>query len=86
VDNGADVTGKKLSHMKYFSKRSDSLRFYAYLCHVMCDLLVLKRSTKVSEKSDMTKSWATFCCSGTYKKSQAKVLRNLGKRKNKESI
>ena len=41
-------------------------------------LLVFKRSTKVSEKSDMTKSWATFCCSGTYKKNQTKVLRNLG--------
>ena len=35
-------------------------------------LLVLKRSTKVSEKSDMTKSWATFCCSGTYKKIKLK--------------
>ena len=30
-------------------------------------LLVLNCSTKVSEISDMTKSWATFCCSGTYK-------------------
>ena len=40
-------------------------------------LLVFKRSTKVSEKSDKTKSWATFCCSGTYKKSLTKVLRNL---------
>ena len=25
------------------------------------------RNTKVSENSDMAKSWATFCCSGTYK-------------------
>ena len=32
-------------------------------------LLVFKRDTKVSEKSDMAKSWATFCCSGTYKES-----------------
>jgi len=42
-------------------------------------LLVLICSTKVSEKSDMAKSWAarlcrftrrrTFCCSGTYKES-----------------
>ena len=32
-------------------------------------LLVLKRSTKISEKSDMTKSWTTFCCPGTYKNS-----------------
>jgi len=40
-------------------------------------LLVLNCSTKVSEISEMTKSWAarlcrfarrrTFCCSGTYK-------------------
>ena len=42
VDNGADVTGKKLSHVKYSSKRSDSLRFYAYLCHVMCDFACLE--------------------------------------------
>ena len=41
-------------------------------------LLVFKRSTKVSEKSDITKSWATFCCPGTYKKGKIKVLRNLG--------
>jgi len=41
-------------------------------------LLVFKRDTKVSEKSDMAKSFATFCCSGTYKESQTKVLRNLG--------
>ena len=32
-------------------------------------LLVFKRDTKVSEKSDMVKSWAIFCCSGTYKNS-----------------
>ena len=24
-------------------------------------------NTKISENSDMAKSWATFCCSGTYK-------------------
>ena len=49
---------------------SDFLRFYLYFCHVIDDfLLVLKRSTKVSEKSDMAKSWATFFCSGTYKES-----------------
>ena len=49
---------------------SDFLRFYLYFCHVIDDfLLVLKRSTKLSEKSDMAKSWATFCCPGTYKES-----------------
>ena len=41
VDNGADVTGKKLSHMKYSSKRSDFLRFYAYLCHGIDDFACL---------------------------------------------
>ena len=41
VDNGADVTGKKLSHMKYSSKRSDFLRFYLYLCHVIDDFACL---------------------------------------------
>ena len=57
VDNGADVTGKKLSHVKYSSKRSDSLRFYLYLCHVNADFLsCLFCSTKISEKSDMAKS------------------------------
>ena len=30
-------------------------------------LLVLNCSTKVSEKSDMAKSWAIFYCPGTYK-------------------
>jgi len=32
-------------------------------------LLVFICSTKVSEKSDMAKSWATFCCPGNYKES-----------------
>ncbi len=32
---------KKLSHMKYSSKRSDFLRFYAYLCHVIDDFACL---------------------------------------------
>ncbi|MBR3471452.1 MAG: hypothetical protein IKH22_02540, partial [Prevotella sp.] len=35
----------------------------------LMNLLVLNCSTKISEKSDMAKSWATFCCSGTYKES-----------------
>ena len=25
------------------------------------------RNTKISENPDMTKSWAAFCCPGTYK-------------------
>ena len=49
---------KSLSHVKYSSKSGDFLRFYAYLCHVITILLVLICSTKISEKSDMTKSWA----------------------------
>ena len=35
-------------------------------------LLVLICSTKVSEKSDMVKSWTNFCCSGAYKKVKLK--------------
>ena len=70
IDNGTHVTRKYPSHINYSSKMSDFLRFYFYLCHVIDDfLLVLKRSTKVSEKSDMAKSRATFCCPGTYKES-----------------
>jgi len=34
-------TGKKLSHVKYSSKRSDFLRFYDYLCHVIDDFACL---------------------------------------------
>jgi hypothetical protein len=33
------------------------------------NLFVLICSTKISEISDMAKSWATFCCSGSYKES-----------------
>ena len=44
------------------------IKFYLYLCHVLLRFtLVLICNTKISEKSDMAKSWATFCCSGTYK-------------------
>ena len=39
-----------------------------YLCHVILEFCLSSfRNTKVSENSDMAKSWATFCCSGTYK-------------------
>jgi len=41
VLNAVDVTGKKLSNMKYSSKRSDFLRFYLYLCHVIDDFACL---------------------------------------------
>ena len=37
VDNRTYITGKFLSHVKNSSKRSDFLRFYAYLCHVIED-------------------------------------------------
>ena len=46
-----------LPHVKYSSKRSDSLRFYLYLCHVLLRfMLVLNFNTKISGKSDMAKS------------------------------
>ena len=35
VDNRTHKTGKLLPHMKNSSKRSDFLRFYAYLCPVI---------------------------------------------------
>ncbi len=34
--------GKKLSYVKYSSKRSDFLRFYLYLCHVIDDFACLE--------------------------------------------
>ena len=36
-DYRTNKTGKMLPHMKYSSKRSDFLRFHAYLCHVIDD-------------------------------------------------
>ena len=33
---------RQASHVKYSSKRSDSLRFYAYLCHVIDDFACLE--------------------------------------------
>ena len=35
-------TGKFISHVKYSSKRSDSLRFYLYICHVIDDFACLE--------------------------------------------
>ena len=40
-----------------------------FCLHLLCHwwiLLVFNHSTKVSEKYDMAKSLATFCCSGVY--------------------
>ena len=42
VDNRTYKTGKQLSHVKYSSKRSDSLRFYAYLCYAIEDFTCLE--------------------------------------------
>ena len=48
---------KRLSYVKYPSKRSAFLRLNLYLCHVIDDFLfILNCSTMVSEKSDMAKS------------------------------
>ena len=57
-----------LHNREYASKRSEFFGFYCYLCHVCYTFYCLWiRNTKISEKSNMTKSWATFCCPGTYK-------------------
>ena len=37
VDYRIHKTGKMLPHVKFSSKRSDFLRFYLYLCHVIDD-------------------------------------------------
>ena len=50
---------EKLSYVKYFSKRSDFLRFYSYLCTAFMILLVLNCSNKESEKLIGQKSWAS---------------------------
>ena len=44
---------------------SDFICTFAMSCY---DLRLFSNcNTKISEKSDMAKSWVTFCCSGTYK-------------------
>ena len=37
VDYRTHKTGKMLTHVKYSSKKSNFLRYYAYLCHVIDD-------------------------------------------------
>ena len=41
VSNRTDVTVKFLHHVKNSTERSDFLRFYAYLCHVIDDFACL---------------------------------------------
>ena len=73
IDNGTHVTRKYPSHINYSSKMSDFLRFYLYFCHVIDDfLLVLKRSTKVSEKSDMANPGQLFFAQELIKKVKLK--------------
>ena len=51
------------------AERSDFVWFNCYLWHVCYAFYCLWiRNTKISEKSNMTNSWSTFCCPGTYKK------------------
>jgi hypothetical protein len=64
--------------VKFFTPNSEFLGFYVYLCHVIDDFLVLFCNTKISEKSDKAKSWATFYCPITYKEKLTKVMWNLG--------
>ena len=40
---------------------------FVFLPCLMRFCLIFFCNTKLSESSDMTKSWATFCCSGYYK-------------------
>ena len=48
---------------EYSSKRSVCLRFNLYFCHVYRRILLFSFcSTKISENSDMAKSWAARFC------------------------
>ena len=40
--------GKLLPHVKYSSKRSDFLIFYAYLCHAIDDFVAQELITKLN--------------------------------------
>ena len=73
IDNGTHVTRKYPSQINNSSKMSNFLRFYLYFCHVIDDfLLVLKRSTKVSEKSDMANPGQLFVAHELIKKVKLK--------------
>ena len=65
--NGSDVFIQffMLSCVKYSSKRSVFSDFMFIFAMSLMILLLLNCSTKASEKSDIAKSWTTFCCSGT---------------------
>ena len=59
VDNRWNHGVKLLHDWKNASKRCEFFWFYLYLCHVLLRfMLVLNCNTKISEKSDMAKSWA----------------------------
>ena len=83
VDYRIHKTGKMLPHMKYSSKRSDFLRFYAYLCHVIDDFCLfwfaaLRQVKNLTWQNPELLGFAAcrkqelFCCSGTYKKVKLK--------------
>ena len=66
--NGTAFWWKISADGKNSSKRCEFLRFNLYFCHVILEFCLFSFcNTKISENSDMAKSWATFCCSGTYK-------------------
>jgi hypothetical protein len=46
---------------------SDFIRTFAILCFVSIENLFFYGNTKISEFSDATKPWVTFCCSGFLK-------------------
>ena len=43
------------------------ISFNLYLHHVISEFCLFFCNTRISKNSDMAKSWATFCCSGTLK-------------------
>ena len=90
VDNRWKHGVKLLHDWKNASKRCEFFWFYLYLCHVLLRfMLAFNCNTKISEKSDMTKSWALgfaachkqelFVAQELINKVKIKVLRNLGR-------
>lgn len=67
---GATINPKDRSGKDFLNKMI-SMSFSDYICTFAMSFRVLsvfKSNTKISEISDMAKSWATYCSSGAYKK------------------
>ncbi|MDY5088756.1 MAG: hypothetical protein SPE63_03810, partial [Prevotella sp.] len=66
---GLDSAGGTQSKFTGFQSLHNSFVEVTFMSSKMRSLPPTKiyAHQKISENSDMAKSWATFCCSGTYK-------------------